>query len=215
MIAVSAARTGFPKPGNQETMDQQSAPRRTDAIENAERVLTAALALYDERGLQAEMREIAARAGVGVGTVYRNFPTKDDLTNALVQQIFGQWRANLIEAEMAEDPLSALTQILMRQQELVRRHPWLAELQLRPQVLQEATMTGLADLASMQQATMERVVQRAIDRGDFRAGLDVPLVAVLFSVAGHPDVFERAGAGRSAHEMAEAVLALFQNGIGA
>lgn len=39
-------------------------------------------------------------------------------------------------------------------------------------------MTGLADLASMQQATLKRVVQRAVDRGVVRAGLDVPLVAV-------------------------------------
>ncbi|HEV2633873.1 MAG TPA: helix-turn-helix domain-containing protein [Actinocrinis sp.] len=58
-------------------------PRR-DAARNHQLVLDAARELLGERGLDASMEQIAARAGVGVGTVYRRFPSKDSLVEELV-----------------------------------------------------------------------------------------------------------------------------------
>ena len=52
-------------------------PRRADAARNRERILAAASELFAERGLDASMPELAERAGVGVGTVYRAFPDKE------------------------------------------------------------------------------------------------------------------------------------------
>jgi AcrR family transcriptional regulator len=59
-------------------------PLRADARRNREKILEAAKACFAESGLGAQMDDVAARAGVGVGTVYRHFPTKDALVRALI-----------------------------------------------------------------------------------------------------------------------------------
>ncbi len=62
-----------------------SPPGRRDAVRNYQRVLEAARAVLGESGADASMEEIAARAGVGVGTVYRRFASKDALIDELVR----------------------------------------------------------------------------------------------------------------------------------
>lgn len=57
--------------------------RRADAVRNAEAVREAAKQVFAESGIDAPMREIAARAGVGVGTVYRSYPLRSDLIIAV------------------------------------------------------------------------------------------------------------------------------------
>src|SRR3954453_8752501 len=60
-----------------------SLPRRADALRNRERVIAAAAAVFAEKGLDAGVPEIAARAGVGKATVYRSFPSKEHLVAAV------------------------------------------------------------------------------------------------------------------------------------
>ncbi len=60
--------------------------RRADAVRNAEAVLEAAKAVFAEAGVDAPMREIAARAGVGVGTIYRGYPQRSDLIIAVFRR---------------------------------------------------------------------------------------------------------------------------------
>jgi AcrR family transcriptional regulator len=57
---------------------------RADAARNRERIVAAAVEVFAERGLEASTAEIAARAGVGEATLFRRFPTKDDLITAIV-----------------------------------------------------------------------------------------------------------------------------------
>ncbi|MGZ5324852.1 MAG: TetR/AcrR family transcriptional regulator [Solirubrobacterales bacterium] len=61
---------------------------RADARRNHEAVLEAARCLFADQGFEAQMDEIARRAKVGVGTVYRHFPTKEDLLDALIARRF-------------------------------------------------------------------------------------------------------------------------------
>ncbi|HEX7609109.1 MAG TPA: helix-turn-helix domain-containing protein, partial [Solirubrobacteraceae bacterium] len=58
-------------------------PLRRDAERNRQRVLAAARELFAERGLDVTLDDIARGAGVGVGTVYRRFPDKEQLIDAL------------------------------------------------------------------------------------------------------------------------------------
>lgn len=60
--------------------------KRADAVRNTETVLEAAKAMFAEVGVDAPMRDIAARAGVGVGTIYRNYPQRSDLIIAVFRR---------------------------------------------------------------------------------------------------------------------------------
>jgi len=68
--------------------EDQARPMRRDAVRNQRLVLDAAREVLSEYGTDATMELIASRAGVGVGTIYRNYPNKYALTDALVQSIF-------------------------------------------------------------------------------------------------------------------------------
>ncbi|NUR92586.1 MAG: helix-turn-helix transcriptional regulator, partial [Nonomuraea sp.] len=59
---------------------------RTDAACNRDRVLEAARAQFAESGYDVQMSEVARAAGVGVGTLYRKFPTREDLIAAIAEQ---------------------------------------------------------------------------------------------------------------------------------
>ena len=65
-------------------MSESERPQRSDALRNRQRLLQAAADAFCERGLEVGVGEIAQRAGVGRGTLFRNFPTKQDLIAAIV-----------------------------------------------------------------------------------------------------------------------------------
>ena len=75
---------------------------RADAVRNRMRVLDAARAAFAEHGPEAQMEDVARRAGVGIGTVYRHFPTKQALAEALVEERFARVLAH--QRELLEDP---------------------------------------------------------------------------------------------------------------
>ncbi|GLX19555.1 TetR/AcrR family transcriptional regulator [Streptomyces lavendulae] len=63
--------------------DSPSGSKRADAQRNRETVLAAAAEVFATSGVDAPIRQISARAGVGMGTVYRHFPTRADLVTAV------------------------------------------------------------------------------------------------------------------------------------
>ena len=85
-------------------------PLRADARRNREKVLTAARDVFSEHGRDAQMDDVARRAGVGVGTVYRHFPTKEALIEALMVAAFEAIAAQAEAALEIEDPWEAFTQ---------------------------------------------------------------------------------------------------------
>jgi AcrR family transcriptional regulator len=83
-------------------------PTRVDAVRNRERILEAAEAVFSAEGVSAPIDMVAERAEVGVGTVYRHFPTKEDLFEAIVMtQLEGLLALAQSEAS-AESPGVAL-----------------------------------------------------------------------------------------------------------
>ncbi|MET7801553.1 TetR/AcrR family transcriptional regulator [Streptomyces decoyicus] len=69
--------------GNGQGAEHVDRPKRTDARRNKETLLDAAAAVFVMSGVEAPVRDIAAKAGVGMGTIYRHFPTRADLIIAV------------------------------------------------------------------------------------------------------------------------------------
>src|SRR6478609_10263572 len=84
-------------------------PLRADAERNRRRILEAAAVVFAERGLDVSLDDIAAAAGVGVGTVYRRFPEKDALIDALFEDKIREVQAVAQAALEVEDPWEAFS----------------------------------------------------------------------------------------------------------
>lgn len=93
-------------------LDSQARPLRADAERNRRRLIDAAAAVFAERGLDASVSEIAARAGVGQGTVFRRFPSKEHLIAAIVADRLGELVATGEALLDAEDPGEGLRDFL-------------------------------------------------------------------------------------------------------
>jgi AcrR family transcriptional regulator len=85
--------------------------KRADALRNQQALLDAAAAVFVTSGVDAPIREIAARAGVGIGTIYRHFPTRADLVVAVYRhQVEACAEAGPALLASAGSPLMALRQ---------------------------------------------------------------------------------------------------------
>jgi AcrR family transcriptional regulator len=147
---------------------------RADARRNRERVLKAARRRFAEQGLDAQMDDIARAAGVGVGTVYRHFPTKDDLVEALITDRFDRLTEWTREALAEDDPWQAFCRLMYRSAELQANDRALSEaLASRPERMREAAISsGLYELAG-------QLVARAQASGGLREDAvtdDIPTV---------------------------------------
>jgi AcrR family transcriptional regulator len=86
-------------------------PRRADARRNQEALLEAAAAVFVKSGVDAPVRDIAAEAGVGMGTIYRHFPTRADLVIAVYRhQVDACAEAGPALLASSSTPHAALTQ---------------------------------------------------------------------------------------------------------
>jgi AcrR family transcriptional regulator len=85
-----------------------SRPLRADARRNRERILAAARDVFAKAGRDVQMPEVARAAGVGVGTLYRHFPAKEDLVRALVRDKVQAGIETASEALARDDPWEAI-----------------------------------------------------------------------------------------------------------
>lgn len=81
---------------------------RADAVRNRERVLEAAKAVFNAGGPEASLEAVAKRAGVGIGTLYRHFPTREDLFEAVYRREVEQLSELAEQLKNASDPVDAL-----------------------------------------------------------------------------------------------------------
>jgi AcrR family transcriptional regulator len=97
-------------------------PLRADAQRNHERILEAAREVFADCGADAQMDDVARRACVGVGTVYRHFPTKEALLAELVRQKFRVFAANARTAlEHDGEPFGVFADMLRRNADVCAR----------------------------------------------------------------------------------------------
>jgi AcrR family transcriptional regulator len=87
-------------------------PLRRDAAANRERIVDSARRLFSEHGLDASMDDVARGAGVGAGTLYRRFPTKEALVDAILGEVLERYHAFSLEALGQEDAFAGLGLLL-------------------------------------------------------------------------------------------------------
>jgi AcrR family transcriptional regulator len=100
-----------------DTLIGATKPLRADARRNRERILKAARAVFADQGIDAQMDDVAKRAKVGVGTVYRHFPTKEALVDALVRERFEVIAGQAREALEHEDAWEGFCELIWRSAE--------------------------------------------------------------------------------------------------
>jgi AcrR family transcriptional regulator len=88
-------------------LENQSRKPRSDALRNRERVLEAAKAVFSAGGAEASLEAVARAAGVGIGTLYRHFPTREALFEAVYRREVQQL-ADLAEQLKEAEPVDAL-----------------------------------------------------------------------------------------------------------
>ena len=145
---------------------------RADARRNREKVLSASRRQFAHCGLEAQIDEIARDAGVGVGTVYRHFPTKEDLLQALADARFEGLAQAGREALQVEDPWEGFVQFLTYGARVMVEDRALSEaMDQRPELCGAAAdKVGMLDITGA-------VVARAQESGQLRPDIvaeDVP-----------------------------------------
>jgi AcrR family transcriptional regulator len=146
--------------------------KRSDAVRNRAKILEAARRQLAEHGLETQIEQIAREAGVGVGTVYRHFPTKEALFEALAEDKFEGLARAAREGLSSEDPWQGFVHLMTYAARRMSDDRGLAEaMDQRPEICGAA-----ARGAGLDRLTAE-LVERAKAAGELRDDLtpeDVP-----------------------------------------
>lgn len=171
-------------------------PLRKDAERNRQRVIDAARELFASRGLEATLNEVARHAGLGVGTVYRRFPTKESLFEAIFED--------------GVNHLADLAESALRHNDSWRGFVWyvekMCEFTATDRGMREITFSKAyggtrVDAARVRLVpTVAKLVERAQDDGHLRreiSGTDMPFFGLLAGTVAeyagnlHPDLWRR------------------------
>jgi AcrR family transcriptional regulator len=164
---------------------------RADARRNHEKLIAAAAAAFAESGLDAQIEDIARRAGVGVGTLYRHFPTKDALVAALADEHFERL-ADTVEAALEQpgDGWDSFATTIWHIAETVAADvAWCEIVGGHPTAVREASR-GQRRLA----AATSTLLARAQASGTMRADVTVADISTIMCGFGHIAAAQRAGA---------------------
>lgn len=155
-------------------------PLRRDAERNRERILEAARVAFAEDGLDVGLHEIARRAGVGVGTVYRRFPDKQSLVEALFEDRIDEVVGIAEEALREPDAWTGLSAFLHRTCELQARNRALHQLVFSSVAGPRCAAEGRERIAPL----VARMVARAQEQGSVRPDVAVFDVGMVRNTLG-------------------------------
>jgi AcrR family transcriptional regulator len=138
---------------------------RADAERNRERIVAAAQEVFAEWGLNAALEKIARRAGVGIATLYRRFPTRANLIAASFERNMADYAAAAEHALENPDPWVGFSWLI---NELCAMQA--AEAGLKDLITMKfPTSSAAENLKSQGQASLEQLIQRAQEQGTLRA----------------------------------------------
>ena len=151
-------------------------PARSDAARNRERLVSGARELFASAGVDVPARTVAGHAGLGVGTLYRHFPAREDLVDAVLEEAFEELIA-LAECALAEpDPWRGFTRFVEEALDLHARNRGLKDVvatQRHGRERVEALRRRIRPLVA-------RLVTRAQEGGSLRADFAPQDVSLLF-----------------------------------
>ena len=150
-------------------------PLRRDAERNRQLILTAARTLFAQRGLEASLDEVAHEAGLGVGTVYRRFPNREALIDALFDDGIDAITQIIETAKAAPRAWDGLRHFMVEMLELQSRDRGLRDVILARRVAAPEEDRTRARI----KPALDSLVARAQQEGDLRADLTSADVAVL------------------------------------
>jgi AcrR family transcriptional regulator len=161
--------------------------RRSDAVANRTKVLDAARRVFAEQGLDAEIKDVADCAGVGVATIYRGFGSKSDLIEATVEQVMAELGAILDAAAREEDPVEGFRGLLTNLAGFIAANGWLVQAMLAQHIGHEVHVKDHF------RALIAGILDRGVALGRFRADLPYDSVFFLFegammTLAVRPDI---------------------------
>jgi AcrR family transcriptional regulator len=185
--------------------DVSDRQRRADARRNRERVLAAASDVLAESGLRAPMEEVARRAGVGVGTVCRNFPTKQAMVDAVLADLYETLLQDAVEGVANPDAGEAFETFVVILSAFQARHRALAEQMANDM----ETPTAPPEARERLWDAISQLVARAQAVGTVRADIGPADVALLLSGVAHAT----AVAGDLQHGLRDRYVRLVLDGL--
>ncbi len=176
--------------------------RRCDALQNRERILVVAKQAFAKSGASASLDDIAKQAGVGPGTLYRHFPSREDLLKAVYQAAAEKLAKAATEFSETLPPVEAVRSWMMLFVDYIADKqiiaPALNALIHNPHKLYEASYGQIWE-------AVRRLVKRAVKSGDIREDLDpIDLLRALVGVA---SVGARSDWQRSARQLVDILIA--------
>jgi AcrR family transcriptional regulator len=163
-------------------------PLRADARRNRERILQAARAACAQHGAAVQIDDVARSAGVGVGTVYRHFPTKDALIEALVAEKIRVTTENLREALEIDDPWEAFAAGVRRNAEVMAADAALRDALIRLGPAARASEAAYAEVNEVAARLIARAQEAGALRPDVTADDVGALLGGLCASMAHPEL---------------------------
>ena len=154
---------------------------RADAQKNYDHLLETGRDVVAEQGAEASMREVARRAGVGIGTLYRHFPTREALLEALLRESFDQLTAKAGTFETSASSGDALVSWLREMVALTHSHRGV--IAAMTAAIAEPDSALHASCVSMR-ASGAQLLARAQEQGEARSDIDgTDLLALVSALA--------------------------------
>jgi AcrR family transcriptional regulator len=174
---------------------QETGGARADARRNRERLLEAAAALFGAVEGEVTLSAVAAKAGVGIGTLYRHFPTREALVEAVYRNEVDRLCAAAETLLRQLPPEAALADWMDRYAAMIAAKRGMADVLMRAR---ESDSEGMAQTKARIRQAMTLLLDAAAKAGAIRSDADADDVllaaaAGIWSIAGQPDWRQRSG----------------------